>query len=437
MFVDSRRPIAGGLFVPIVAARDGHDFVDAAVEGGAAAVLWQRGRTLPAHAATVVAVADTLAALTQLARRRRDEFHGPVVSVSGSNGKTTTRAMIGAVLGCTLAPVLATQGNLNNHLGVPLTLLGEPHDPRAMVLELGMSAPGENDHLASIVRAPIHVVTSVALEHLEFMKTLAAIAAAEAEPLRYVPTEGLAVVPSDEPLLTEYLPRAHVLRCGPGAEADVRLLGVEQGERTRAEIAFRGGPALTVRLRLFGTHNARNATMALAVGQFLGVPVAAMIEALEEVEPVGDRGRLVPWGDHVLIADCYNANPGSVRAALESVAAYATGGPRIAVLGDMLELGPQERQLHADVGAWAAELGLDGLIAFGALAAAATEVAGAQGLAVHACGEDIEAAAAAVEQMMAAGPPGAAGVALIKGSRGMRLERLVQRLSERVGARSD
>ncbi|MCA9695160.1 MAG: UDP-N-acetylmuramoyl-tripeptide--D-alanyl-D-alanine ligase, partial [Myxococcales bacterium] len=179
-FLDSRTPIPGGLFVPIVAARDGHDFIPAAIASGAAATLIARGRPRPDDPrVSVIEVDDPLTALERLAADARARCDGPVVAITGSNGKTTTRAMIAAVLEVGFAPVLATQGNFNNHLGVPLTLVRELEGgaaPRAMVIELGMSAPGEVDALAALVRPTCAVITSVALEHLEFMGSLDAIA---------------------------------------------------------------------------------------------------------------------------------------------------------------------------------------------------------------------------------------------------------------------
>ncbi|MBC8074239.1 MAG: UDP-N-acetylmuramoyl-tripeptide--D-alanyl-D-alanine ligase, partial [Deltaproteobacteria bacterium] len=205
-FFDTRSPLAGGLFVPVVAARDGHDFIAAAIAGGAAAVLVAAGRTVPPGDVTVVEVDDTIAAFQRLAADRRARLDVPVVAISGSNGKTTTRAMIAAVLGSANHRVLCTQGNFNNHLGVPTTLLGEPESPTAMVIELGMNAPGENGLLAAIVQPSIAVITSIALEHLEFMGSIEAIAAAEAEPIAHLRPGGVVVVPSDEPLLRPHLP---------------------------------------------------------------------------------------------------------------------------------------------------------------------------------------------------------------------------------------
>lgn len=428
-YIDSRAPRPGALFVPIVAARDGHDFIAAAVAGGASAVLVATGRELPPGDVTVVEVDDTLAALGRLAARARDRVRGPVVSITGSNGKTTTRAMIAAVLATGFSPLLTTRGNLNNHLGVPLTLLDEPHDPAAMVIELGMSAPGENDRLAAIVRPTIAVITSVALEHLEFMGSLEAIAAAEAEPVRHVGRGGAIVVPGDEPLLAAHLPVGHapaVLTFAAGEGARVQVVSVQPGAPTIAQLRTREGENVTLRLRTFGAHNARNAAAALAVGLHLGLPLAPMIDALEAVQPVGDRGRVLAFGPHLVVADCYNANPGSVEAALQSLSTLERPGPRIAVLGDMLELGPTEESLHADVGRRCAALGLSAVITYGPRSAATAQAARKAGLdAVH-CHEDIDAVLAAIRDRLAGAPPGAV---LVKGSRGMKLERVVEALS--------
>ena len=424
-FIDSRAPVTDGLFVPIVAARDGHDFIDAAVQGGAAAVLVHAGHPVPqGDAVTVVEVDDTLAALAALAKARRASLRGPVVSISGSNGKTTTRAMVAAVLRAGFDPVLCTTGNLNNHLGVPLTLLGTPHEPSATVVELGMNAPGENDHLGSLVRPTIHVITSVALEHLEFMKTIEAIAAAEAEPVRHVIQGGVVVVPSDEPLLGPHLRGARVLRCGPDAEADVRVLEVETSNTTRARLRPRSFDAVDVQLKLFGAHNARNAAAAMAVGVHLGLPLRDIVAALESVEPVGDRSRVTSHGPHLIVADCYNANPGSVTAALRSLASLRATRPGrlVAVLGDMLELGPREDALHAEMGALAGELGLDALVGIGPRSRHTVAAARARGVETMYFDTDAIADAVAWVHDRVGVEPGAV---LFKGSRGMKLERFV------------
>jgi len=432
-FIDSREPRSNGLFVPIVAARDGHDFIPQAIQAGAAAVLTQPGRSLPPGDCTVVEVDDTLEALTRLARDARATKGGPAVAITGSNGKTTTRAMIQAVLEASFDPVLCTQGNLNNHLGVPLTLLDEPHDPAAMVLELGMSAPGENDHLASIVRPTVGVITSIALEHLEFMKTIEAIADAEFEVASHLEDDGMLVIPVDEPLLAERIPtdfRPRVVRVGPLDQADVAIVAVvvaaDDRGRTQVELRLPGGERLEVWLNTFGAHNARNAASAVAVGLALGVPTDRMAEALSRVEPVGDRGRVKRFGEHLLVADCYNANPGSMEAALASFGALRLHRPGklVAVLGDMLELGPSERDLHLGVGRFAAGQGLDAVIGFGRLGESIVAGARAAGLDAEFVGDDVDAAVAAVEHRLGTEPGGV----LLKASRGMALERVAARL---------
>ncbi len=431
-FIDSRNPVQGALFVPIVARRDGHDFIPHAIEGGAAAVLIRKDKTPPEGDLTVIQVPDTLAALTELAREAREVISGPVVAITGSNGKTTTRALVEAVLRSAHGEVLCTHGNLNNHLGVPLTLLDEPHAPDAAVIELGMSAPGENDHLAGIVRPTVGIITSIAIEHLEFLGTLQAIAAAEAEVMAHVAEGGALVVPVDEPLIENQIPegyRPRVLRVGPEHGADVQVVSVEVAERTRVKLLV-GGEPVDVALQLFGAHNARNAASALAVAMHLGLPLAPAVEAIEAVEPVGDRGRVLPFGAHLLVADCYNANPGSMEAALHSLQLLSEhrDGPLVAVLGDMLELGPSENELHAEVGTLAADLRIDAVVGFGPRSAHLVEAAkkGGVGATLH-VEDDVAAAAAFVRTALGDAEPGAA---LFKGSRGMRLERVIEALTD-------
>ncbi|MBV1857075.1 MAG: UDP-N-acetylmuramoyl-tripeptide--D-alanyl-D-alanine ligase [Nannocystaceae bacterium] len=426
VFIDSRSPQAGGLFVPIMAARDGHEFISAAVRGGAAATLVQRGHAMPDGAVSVIEVEDTQEALTRLATARCAAFEGPVVTISGSNGKTTTRAMIAGVLDASLQTVLCTRGNLNNHLGVPLTVLGEPHAPDAMVVELGMSAPGENAALAAVAQPQIHVITSVALEHLEFMKSIEAIAAAEAEPVAYVRPGGCVVAPGDEELLRPHLAGAgvDVMTFGHTEDCDVQILDVSVDARTRASVRVGPHAPVELDLPLFGAHNARNAAAALAVGHRLGLSLEASVQALASVRPVGDRGRAIEWGEHLLIADCYNANPGSVEVALRSLAQLDCPGPKIAVLGDMLELGPTQDQLHADAGALAARLGVDAVFGFGPLTRHTVDAAQRGGVRAEHF-DSIEALADAIRKTLEGAD---AGAALLKGSRGMKLERTLAAL---------
>ena len=447
-FIDSRKPRPGALFVPIVAARDGHDFIAAAAAAGASASLIGQGRTPPPEAAglTFVEVEDTLAALTALGRHARDQIEGPVVAITGSNGKTTTRAFVEATLATRFDALLSTRGNFNNHLGVPLSLVDEPHAPNAAVLELGMSAPGENDHLASVVRPNVHVITSIALEHLEFMGTLEAIAAAEAEPIRHLQAgpEGrppALVIPSDEPSLRAHLPGSEtgirVLEVGPrgahqpGVELAVAIAEVEVGPRTRVVLELAGQGTLELQLSTFGAHNARNAASAVAVALALELPIEPLVAALEAVVPVGDRGLVHSVGGHLLIADCYNANPGSMAVALESLAALREQGrgPLVAVLGDMLELGPDSGKLHDEVGAHAAALGLGGVLAGGPHSVDIAQGARRGGVShvEHLESTDDATIGGAADWVLGRLGSGS-GAVLLKASRGIRLERLKETL---------
>ncbi len=398
--IDSRTASNDCLFVPLVAERDGHDFIPAAIAAGASAILVQEGHPLPEVPAgrdlTLIEVKDTQQALTELARftalQRRQE-NIPALAITGSNGKTTTRAMSEAVFKSIFGEneVLCTQGNLNNHLGLPLTILGRPHQPRAEVLEFGMSALGENAHLASIAQPSMNIITSIALEHLEFMKNLENIAEAESEVMSFLPADGQLIIPNDEPLLEERIlidqPKATVWNFGSPehtrperARHTVEILGVELGERTQAHLRFPGGEKHPLRLKTFGAYNARNAAAALCAGLALDAPIAPMLEALEEVRPVGDRGRTEALGPHLIVADGYNANPGSMSAALRSFASLQEQGytKSIAILGDMLELGPESPRLHHELGAEVKSHNVYGLMSVGPSAKAIHD--GAMGL---------------------------------------------------------
>lgn len=435
VFIDSRRPVQNGVYVPIVAARDGHTFIEDAIRGGASGVLLMRDQSEQwisriASEITVVEVEETSQALTILARNCCKTFGGPVVAVTGSNGKTTTRSYIESIVARRFDPVLATKGNLNNQLGVPLTVLGEPHDPAAKVLELGMSAIGENRHLAEIVRPTIAVITSIGLEHLETMKDLATIARAEAETVEFLPKDGALVIPDSEPLLEGLIPRnfeGRIYRFGSSERADVRILDVALGDRTCVHVELADTRTRhRFQLHSFGHFNARNASAAICVGRHLEIRMPDMINALESVQSVGDRGRILNWHGHRVVADCYNANPASMSAALFSLAEMAKQSDHrsIAILGDMLELGPEEIGLHASLGREVVDLGIDVVLGLGTLTRHTIDAARAQG---HTCaehmGEDPRMAIDWLKHNFTENPE---VTLLIKGSRGMRLERIFE-----------
>ncbi|TPV94213.1 MAG: UDP-N-acetylmuramoyl-tripeptide--D-alanyl-D-alanine ligase [Myxococcales bacterium FL481] len=437
-FLDTRQPRANALFVPIVAARDGHDFLDAAVSGQAGAVLVQQGRPIPAGDLTVVVVAETAAALTRLAAHARARIHGPVVAITGSNGKTTTRALTAAGLRTRFRALTCTRGNLNNHLGVPLTLLDLPHDPEAAVVELGMSAPGENDRLARIVCPNVAVVTSIGLEHLETMKTLESIARAEAEVMPHVRTGGAIVIPADEPLLEATLPRRDdvtVLRFGRSPTADVSVEHVALDATTHTTLRLPDGSRVSTEVKNFGAHNALNAAAAMCVAWHLQLDTKAAASAMAEVDVVGHRGRAIEVRGHLLIADCYNANPASMKAALTSLSALRSrrAGPLVAVVGDMLELGPTESELHREVGDLAAQLDLDAVISVGSRARVISDAARGHGVSTY----RFDRAGDEVAAWLASWLEGVVGAAvLFKGSRGAALEHVLEPLITRLEGRA-
>jgi murE/murF fusion protein len=433
---DTRNVPQGAVFVALKGDRfDGNAFLAEALQAGAAGVVCARGHGAAVaelarqRAAFILEVDDTLVALGDLARDHRLRFAPLCVGVTGSNGKTTTKELIALALS-PLGEVLATTGNHNNRIGVPLTVARLLAHHRAAVVEMGMSEPGEIAELCRIALPHLGIVTSIAEAHLQGMGSLAAIAHEKAALLRALPTDGVAAIPYGEPLLEAELAavRCRVVRFGRNARADAKLVGdlrvdgVQQ--RFTAEV---GGERVDVALPGLGVHLCHDALGALAVAQAAGVDLRAAASALSRYQPVGQRMLPSRIGRWLVLEDCYNANPGSMRSALDTLATLPR--PRVAVLGSMLELGAGERNLHAQVGAIGAATHVDHLIAVGAFApdyARGAREAGLPASAVHAV-ETVEAAAALVRELA----PGEATI-LVKGSRGARMERVVAELRARL-----
>ncbi len=422
---DSRKLATGALFVALPGETfDGADFIAAALAAGAVGVVAATGKAAPfadqarAAGAWLLEVEDVLLQLGELARNHRLRFDPLVIGITGSNGKTTTKELTALALS-PLGEVLWTAGNFNNRIGLPLTLARLTAAHRVAVLEMGMSIPGEIAQLAHIGVPRIGVITSLAEAHLLGMGSLHAIAHEKADILRALPDDGVAIVPQDEPLLAEVVAglKCRVMRYGRHA-GDVKLAspitvsGLAQ--QFEADVA---GTHVTVELPGLGVHLAHNALAALAVALAAGADLHAAARALGRYEPVGQRmlpSRIGPW---LVLEDCYNANPRSVEVALDTLATLP--GPRAAVLGSMLELGANERELHARVGRHAAAVGADLLIAVGPMAAEYARGAASGGLTAVAVAEPAEAAAILAQQLPVA------GTVLVKGSRGARMERAI------------
>jgi UDP-N-acetylmuramoyl-tripeptide--D-alanyl-D-alanine ligase len=430
---DTRALAAGALFVALRGERfDAHDFLaEAAARGAAAAVVTalrqaQGGRPY-AGPMPLLEVPDTLVALGAIARHHRERFDLPVVGVTGSNGKTTTREMLAAIL-ARRGPVLRSEGNLNNEVGVPLTLLGLGPQHRHAVIEMGMSHPGEIARLAAMARPQVGVVTLAAPAHLAGLGSVEAVADAKAVLYQGLPPGGVAVANADDPRMLDRAEasgrRLITFSAGPERRGDVAVLEVSQGAGGLRFVLSVGNRALPVHVpALVGAHNAANAAAAAAAAVALGVPDRDVVEGLREVRPVGRRLRLetLPSG-LALLDDCYNANPASMRAALATLAALSGGRRPAAVLGDMLELGAAEAEAHRALGEEAARAGVRLLAAFGPASRGTAEAARAAGLPAFHTEDPDQLSAWARAQL----DPG--DLLLVKGSRGMRLERLVEAL---------
>lgn len=367
---DSRKVEPGDLFVALRGERrDGHEFVESAVALGAVAVLVEAGRLAeyPAGCA-VLEVEDTRAALARWAVAHRGVFGGSVVAVAGANGKTTTKELLASVLG-RLGPVTASPASFNNELGVPLTLLRIGRQDRAAVVEVGTNHPGELARLLGWVRPDHGVFTGVGREHLEFFGDLAGVAREEGTLAEVLPAGGVLVLNGDDPWAGEVAARtrARVIRVGFGAGNGWRVTDVcldWSGTSFRVETSE---PAWCgrYRIRLLGRHQARNAVLALALGRELGVDPAAAAEGLASCGPAPHRMEAFEVRGVRVLDDAYNANPDSMRAALETFCALPCEGRRVAVLGEMAELGAESGRAHAEVGRLAAELGVDQLFVVG------------------------------------------------------------------------
>ena len=443
-FIDGRAVVPGGLWFAIRGERfDGHDFAAQAIASGAAGLVIARERAagfaIP-PGVTVVAVDDTVRALGDYARAWRMGFPSlKVVGVAGSNGKTTTKEMVAAILAAAAGPlsVHKTDGNLNNHLGVPLTLLRLAPAHRYAVVEMGMSGLGELAYLAELARPDVAVVTSIGPEHLEMLHTVENVARAEGEIFAALGPAAVAVTPDDEPLIAPFAAASRALwrlRFGVAPGVPVRIVRADaRPTGTDLELRLPDGSAVATRLAMVGAHNASNAAAAAACAWALGIPGEAIGRGLALARTAKHRSTLVEVGGRHVIDDCYNASPPSVNAALEALSAFArqSGSRAVAVLGDMLELGGNEDLLHREVGARAVRVGIDELIAVGPRARHFVEGALTAGL-PRSRAHHVDTVEQAVSLAASATAPG--DYLLVKASRGGRLERVIDGLAAHLAA---
>ncbi|MBD8655009.1 UDP-N-acetylmuramoyl-tripeptide--D-alanyl-D-alanine ligase [Oxalobacteraceae sp. CFBP 13730] len=417
---DSRKVDAGALFVALRGESfDAHDFLDQVAARDVAAVVVSslpNGWTLPA-----IVVPDTLVALGRIAHAWRTGFELPVIGVTGSNGKTTVKEMIASILAAAVGESarLATQGNLNNEIGVPLTLFRLTAGHRAAVVELGMNHPGEIARLAAIAAPTVALVNNAQREHQEFMHTVEAVARENGAVLQALGPHGVAVFPGDDlyTALWRGLAACDVITFGLSDACDVRADYTSNGFGSDLQVRARGAQ-FAIKLAAAGEHNVRNALAAIACALGAGIDQDAIVRGLEAFAPVGGRlQRKQAAGGATVIDDTYNANPDSMRAAIDVLAAYPA--PRILVVGDMGEVGAQGKEFHEEIGAYAQTRGIDTVLATGELARHLA-ASGAQHY------EQFDELLAALDKKLGSNTD---ATVLVKGSRFMKMERVVQHLT--------
>ncbi len=427
---DTRSVPPGSLFIALKGERfNGEDFLEKAREAGAGGVLisascpeekWS-GLSLP-----VFRVPDTLKAYQEIAGAWRKRFSLPVVAITGSNGKTTTKDLTASVLGANF-PVLRTEANFNNEIGLPKTLLGLSPEHRAAVVEIGMRGPGQIAALAPYAAPSVGVVTNVGENHIEILGSVENIAKAKAEMVEALSSGGTAVLNADDSRVLAMKEKADagvsVVTFGESEKADVRAIDVVQdGLKTLFIVSFPGGKKQTYRLPMPGRHNVSNALAALATGHVLGLSPEEMVAGLEAPAMSDARFACEKHGEYMIINDAYNASPLSMGAAIRTMKEIAPGR-RVAVLGDMLELGDYATAAHRRVGGELAASGAEVLVTRGTLGeeiAAGAEAAGMK--AVYRCSTHEEAA----ETLRSLLQPG--DTVLFKGSHGMQMDKIISLL---------
>lgn len=424
---DSRDVPTHALFVPIRGKRhDAHEFVEKAFLAGAGFSLAARDAEFARRPSNVIHVADTTRALGDLARWYRSQFDVPVIGVTGSCGKTTVKEMIRLVLG---ENVVASPASYNNEIGVPLTLLQMDEYTRACVVEIGTNAPGEVAHLTSIAQPTVGVLTNVEAAHLEGLGTVRGVMEEKAALLQGLPSDGVAIVNADNYYCREVMEKVACNLVTFGTWEDSDVYGVEPFT-TPDGIGFHLYGRMRFEIPALGVHNVANALAAAATGLWLDRDPCVVRDALARYQALPMRMSREVLGDVVLVNDAYNANPRSMEAAIRELASRPSSGRRVAVLGEMLELGAASREHHEALGRKVAGARIDLLWAVGAHAEAMVAEAIRLGLP-----EEAVASHATVEDALASDPPFEplpGETWLFKASRGLALERLVRTIRERV-----
>ncbi len=428
--IDSRSVTAGNLFVALPGEKnDGHNFVSQAVKNGASAVLVQEGRAekIKLEDVPVIQVPDTKIALQELAYHYRRKFDLPVVAITGSNGKTTTKEMIASVLSKKYR-VLKSQKSFNTLIGVPLTIFELSPETEVLVVELGTSQFGEIYKLAELAQPTLAVLLNIAPAHLESFGSLENVAKAKFELLEKLPEDQPVFLNLDDRILSKRAKteRHKVISYGIESRADYQAIEVIISGNGHLDFKIKQN---AIRLSLLGRHNVYNALAAYAVADYFKLPASDISQALEDFQPAQLRMEILEIKGAKILNDSYNANPASMAAALEALAVSKTSGRRIAVLGDMLELGEETVKLHQQVGQKIFELKIDLLVTVGSLAEHIARGAVRNGIPASAI-RSLEDKKQAANYLLRIIKPG--DTLLLKGSRGMKMEEVLQYIQEKV-----
>ncbi len=427
---DSRSICEGDLFIPLEGENyDGHDFISDVTSAGATASFWSNELALPDETIPLIIVCDPLAAMQKLAKYYRKEINPIVIGITGSNGKTTTKDILTSIL-AEQYKVHKTKGNLNNHIGLPLTILSMPAETEVLVVEMGMNQVGEIAELTKIALPDHVIVTNVGESHIEFLQTEERIAEAKLEILQGLAKDGYAILPGDQELVRKEIAKhniKNIIWVGSSKINDNYLAEVD--EKEHEQLTFTDSNGDKFQLPMLGAHNAINALMAIELTKLLNINVDKIKAGLAKVQLSGMRLELVRLdADSIILNDAYNASPTSMRCSLELLASLVGYKYKIAVLGDMLELGIAAEKYHYEIGRLVAELKIDYLIVIGDFA---EEVI--VGALQNRMGMRNVQKADSVEEIVDILQRKKIGkrAILIKGSRGNRLERVVELLLQK------
>lgn len=426
---DSRSITPNSLFLALQGeSLNGHDYISQAITGGASALVVQE-EISPPQEVSVIKVPDTLIALGDIARFHRRRFCLPVVAVTGSNGKTTTKELLSAVLSQRYR-IVKTKFNYNNEIGLPLTLLEINESTEVVIVEMGMRGKGQIAYLAGIAYPTVGVITNVGVTHLELLGSKEAIAEAKGELIAALPVDGKAILNGDDPLVRPM----HSLFSGASyfyglCAQGLDLKAVEiYSSKTAQEIRVEGRwGRFCFSLPLPGEHNVENALGALTVGLALGIPATELTEAFTTLPEIGKRLQIIETGKVTIIDDTYNASPPSVKAALNVLMNLTTAKRRIAVFGDMLELGKISKEAHQEIGVALGDYGCCALFALGPESKETVSMAKTKGVRARHYQEKTD----LLRDLLAYISTGDA--ILVKGSRGMKMEEIVSGIMKRLG----